>query len=112
MLGDAIGRVLQAAGAEVTREFYINDRGNQMDLFGASLEAAALGKPIPDDGYQGAYIVDLAERIVAEQPDLLDLPDDERRVAFREAGYAAQLERAADPARRLQHPLRRVVLRA
>ena len=92
VLGDAIGRVLQAAGAEVTREFYINDRGNQMDLFGASLEAAALGKPIPDDGYQGAYIVDLAERIVAEQPDLLDLPDDERRVAFREAGYAAQLK--------------------
>jgi len=92
VLGDAIGRVLQAAGAGVTREFYINDRGNQMDLFGASLEAAALGKPIPDDGYQGAYIVDLAQRIVAEQPDLLDLPDDERGVAFREAGYAAQLK--------------------
>jgi arginyl-tRNA synthetase len=92
VLGDAIGRVLQAAGAEVTREFYINDRGNQMDLFGASLEAAALGRPIPDDGYQGAYIVHLAERIVAEQPELLDLPDDERRVAFREAGYAAQLK--------------------
>jgi arginyl-tRNA synthetase len=91
VLGDAIGRVLAVAGAEVTREFYINDRGNQMDLFGASLEAAALGKPIPDDGYQGAYIADLAARIVAEQPDLLDLPDDERLVAFREAGYAAQL---------------------
>jgi arginyl-tRNA synthetase len=91
VLGDAIGRVLAAAGAEVTREFYINDRGNQMDLFGASIEAAALGRPIPEDGYQGAYVVDLAARIVQEQPEILDLPADERAVAFREAGYAAQL---------------------
>ena len=96
VLGDAIARVLQAAGAEVTREFYINDRGNQMDLFGASIEAAALGKPIPEDGYQGGYIVDLAARIVAEQPEILDLPDDERLVAFREAGYAVQLKEQQD----------------
>lgn len=92
VLGDAIGRVLQAAGAEVTREFYINDRGNQMDLFGASIEAAALGEPIPEDGYQGAYIADLAARIVADQPEIVDLPADERLVAFREAGYAVQLK--------------------
>ena len=52
-VGDALGRVLSAAGAEVTREFYINDRGNQMDLFGKSVQAAALGLPIPEDGYQG-----------------------------------------------------------
>ena len=96
VLGDAVARVLQAAGAEVTREFYINDRGNQMDLFGASIEAAALGKPIPEDGYQGGYIVDLAARIVAEQPEILDLPDDERLVAFREAGYAVQLKEQQD----------------
>ena len=57
-VGDALGRVLSAAGADVTREFYINDRGNQMDLFGASVEAAALGNAIPEDGYQGAYILD------------------------------------------------------
>ena len=92
VVGDAIARVLAAAGAEVTREFYINDRGNQMDLFGASIEAAALGEPIPEDGYQGDYIKTLAERIVARQPDILDLPDDERRVAFREAGYELQLK--------------------
>ena len=92
VLGDAIARVLQAAGAEVTREFYINDRGNQMDLFGASIEAAALGRPIPEDGYQGEYIADLAARIVADQPEILDLPADERLVAFREAGYAVQLK--------------------
>lgn len=96
VLGDAIARVLQAAGAEVTREFYINDRGNQMDLFGASIEAAALGKPIPEDGYQGAYILDLAARIVADRPEILDLPPDERLVAFREAGYAVQLKDQQD----------------
>ena len=96
VLGDAIARVLQAAGAEVTREFYINDRGNQMDLFGASIEAAALGKPIPEDGYQGEYIVDLAARIVADQPEIVDLPADERLVAFREAGYAVQLKDQQD----------------
>ncbi len=55
-VGDALGRILQAAGAEVTREFYFNDHGNQIDRFGASLEAAALGKPIPEDGYGGEYI--------------------------------------------------------
>ena len=60
--------MLEAAGAEVTREFYINDRGNQMDLFGASIEARAFGEPVPEDGYQGAYVVDLARQVVADQP--------------------------------------------
>lgn len=96
VLGDAIGRVLAAAGAEVTREFYINDRGNQMNLFGASIEAAALGRPIPEGGYQGAYIVELAARIVADRPDIVDLPEPERMVAFREAGYALQLKEQQD----------------
>jgi arginyl-tRNA synthetase len=96
VLGDAIARVLQAAGAEVAREFYINDRGNQMDLFGASLEAAAVGRPIPADGYQGAYIADLAAAIVAEHPGIVDLPEDERLPAFREAGYALQLKEQQD----------------
>ena len=62
-VGDAIGRVLGAAGAEVTSEFYINDRGVQMDLFGESVRAAALGKPIPEDGYQGEYISDIAKEL-------------------------------------------------
>jgi arginyl-tRNA synthetase len=91
VLGDAIGRVLDAAGAEVHREFYVNDRGSQMDKFGASLEAAALGKPIPEDGYHGAYIADLAEQVIAQNPGILDLPESDRLVAFREAGYALQL---------------------
>jgi arginyl-tRNA synthetase len=90
-VGDALGRVLAAAGAEVTREFYINDRGVQMDRFGASLQAAALGRPIPADGYHGDYIDELAKAIVAEDPAILELPEAEQLVAFREQGYARQL---------------------
>ncbi len=90
-VGDALARVLDAAGAEVAREFYINDRGTQMDLFGASLEAAALGKPIPEGGYHGAYVKDLAEKVVAENAGITNLPAGERVIAFREAGYAIQL---------------------
>ena len=96
VVGDALSRVLEAAGAEVTREFYINDRGNQMDLFGASIEAAALGQPVPEDGYHGGYIADLAERVVADDPSILELSGDERTVAFREAGYAVQLKEQQD----------------
>jgi arginyl-tRNA synthetase len=91
VVGDAIARVLEAAGADVAREFYINDRGNQMDKFGASLEASALGRPVPDDGYHGDYVHDLARRIVEENPHIVDLPEGERAVAFREAGYKNQL---------------------
>ena len=91
-VGDSLGRVLTAAGAEVTREFYINDRGNQMDLFGASVEAAALGNPIPEDGYQGAYIADLAAEVVASNPTIASLPEGQRHPAFREAAYAVQLK--------------------
>ena len=91
-VGDSLGRVLSAAGADVKREFYINDRGNQMDLFGASVEAAALGNPIPEDGYQGAYIADLAKEVVASNPSITSLPEGQRHPAFREAAYALQLK--------------------
>jgi arginyl-tRNA synthetase len=90
-VGDAIARVLAAAGAKVAREFYINDRGVQMDKFGASVMAAAHGKPVPEDGYHGGYITDLAVAIVAEDPDILDLPEDDQLVSFREAAYVKQL---------------------
>jgi arginyl-tRNA synthetase len=90
-VGDALGRVLSAAGANVTREFYINDRGNQMELFGQSVEAAALGLPIPEDGYQGAYIADLATQVVNENPQITQLEGQARRDAFREAAYKVQL---------------------
>jgi arginyl-tRNA synthetase len=91
-VGDSLGRVLSAAGADVTREFYINDRGNQIDLFGASVEAAALGKPIPEDGYQGGYIADLANQVVAINAAITSLPEGQRHPAFREAAYAVQLK--------------------
>ncbi|GAB3951042.1 arginine--tRNA ligase [Kribbella albertanoniae] len=95
-VGDALARVLTAAGAKVTREFYINDRGNQMDKFGESLKAAAHGEPIPEDGYHGEYIGELAQRIVSEVPAILELPVAEQSVAFREAGYERQLKEQQD----------------
>ncbi len=90
-VGDAIARVLAAAGAQVTREFYVNDRGIQMDRFGQSITAVAHGRPVPADGYHGGYITDLAAQIVADRPQILQLPADEQWVEFREAGYALQL---------------------
>jgi arginyl-tRNA synthetase len=91
VLGDALARVLAASGASVTTEFYVNDRGAQMDKFGASLEAAALGRPVPEDGYHGAYVAELAAEIVEADPGIVELPEGERLVAFREAGYDRQL---------------------
>ena len=95
-VGDALASVLQAAGAAVVREFYINDRGTQMDLFGASIRAAALGISRPEDGYQGEYINDLAKLVVAQHPEYLQLPEVEGIVAFREAGYSLQLQEQKD----------------
>ncbi|MEN9698693.1 MAG: hypothetical protein RL448_648 [Actinomycetota bacterium] len=90
-VGDALGRVLTAAGANVTREFYINDRGVQMDLFGKSVQAAAQGNPIPEDGYQGEYISDLAKAIVTSNKSIMNLPDPDQFIEFRELAYKLQL---------------------
>ncbi len=95
-VGDALASVLAAGGAEVTREFYINDRGTQMDLFGASLRAAARGEARPEEGYQGDYINDLSKLIVAQHPEYLTLDEKEGIPAFREAGYALQLQQQKD----------------
>ena len=95
-VGDALARVLSAAGAMVSREFYLNDRGVQMDLFGESLRASALGIAKPEAGYQGGYIDDLAKKIVLAEPDLLKLSEPESLVAFREAGYKLQLQEQKD----------------
>ncbi len=91
-VGDALGRVLSAAGAKVTREFYINDRGVQMDLFGASLRTSAQGEPRPEDGYHGSYIDDLSKEIVAAHPEILKLAEPELTHAFRDYGYQLQLD--------------------
>ncbi len=91
-VGDSLGRVLTAAGAQVSREFYINDRGNQMDLFGQSLRAAALGIDRPENGYHGEYITDLANAITRKNPEFTKLDEESSIVAFREAGYKLQLD--------------------
>ncbi len=95
-VGDSLGRTLSAAGASVTREFYVNDRGNQMELFGASIQADALGKARPEDGYHGEYIGDLAQAIVAAHPELLELSEQESLPLFRDYGYSLQLKQQQD----------------
>lgn len=90
-LGDSIGRVLRAAGAEVANEYYINDAGNQMDTFGASVLAAAKGEPTPEGGYPGSYIADLAARVLEREPHLLQLGDDVALHTAKEIAYELQL---------------------
>ena len=91
-VGDALARVLVASGAKVAREFYINDRGSQIDKFGISICAAANNEAIPEDGYHGAYIKDLATEIVKEKPEILKLSKDKQVIEFREEGYKKQLK--------------------
>jgi arginyl-tRNA synthetase len=74
-LGDSLGRVLTAAGADVTREYYLNDAGVQVDRFAASLLASVRGEEPPDDGYVGDYINDIAATITSRHPDLAAQPD-------------------------------------
>ncbi len=95
-VGDSLARVLAAAGADVTTEFYINDRGIQMDKFGASVMAASHGNPVPEDGYHGSYILDLAAHINREHPEFHVLGEQDQLVAFREAAYALQLQQQKD----------------
>ena len=85
-VGDALGRVLAARGAAVTREYYFNDHGAQIDRFTRSLIAAAQGEPVPEDGYAGQYIDDIARQVLAARPDALELPAEERHEAFRSIG--------------------------
>jgi arginyl-tRNA synthetase len=85
-VGDALGRVFTMAGAQVTREYYFNDHGGQIDRFARSLLANAQGRPAPEDGYGGSYIEEIAKAVLVERPDALDLPDDEAQEVFRSIG--------------------------
>ena len=85
-VGDALGRILTAAGADVTREYYFNDAGSQIDRFARSLLAAAKGEPVPEDGYAGAYIEEIAAQVVAQDPRVLDQDDVTAQETFRVAG--------------------------
>ncbi len=85
-VGDALGRIFTMTGADVTREYYFNDHGAQLDRFSSSLLASAQGRPSPEDGYGGQYIHDIAAAIVAKRPDVLELPDEAAQEVFREVG--------------------------
>jgi arginyl-tRNA synthetase len=86
-VGDSLARILTAAGAQVTREYYFNDHGVQIDRFARSLLARARGDQVPEDGYAGAYIDDLAARVLASADgDPRTLPEPEAREVFRSIG--------------------------
>lgn len=87
-VGDSLARILQAVGTKVTREYYFNDHGAQIDRFAASLLARARGEETPADGYGGEYISDIAEHVLADHPqrDPLREDDDTAREFFREYG--------------------------
>ena len=109
-VGDALGRVLSARGAKVTREYYFNDAGGQIDRFVRSLVAAASGAPAPEDGYGGAYIGEIAARVVAAEPDALSSPD--RDEIFRRVGVGLMFDEIKADLHVVRHRLRRVVPRA
>jgi arginyl-tRNA synthetase len=91
-VGDALGRIFTATGADVTREYYFNDHGAQIDRFSRSLLASAKGEPAPEDGYGGDYIHEIAAAIVARTPEVKDLPDDEAQEVFRATGVEMMFE--------------------
>lgn len=86
-VGDSVARLLQFAGAQVTREYYFNDHGAQVDRFAASLLASAQGQPVPEDGYGGQYIHDIAAEVLAAVPDALARAD--AHEVFRREGVQA-----------------------
>ena len=85
-VGDALGRIFEISGAEVTREYYFNDHGAQIDRFSRSLLACAKGKSLVEDGYVGQYIEDIVADVIATRPDVLELPDAEAQEVFRAVG--------------------------
>ena len=85
-VGDSLARIFEAQGASVTREYYFNDHGAQIDRFARSLVAAARNESAPEDGYAGEYINQIAESVLAQHPDAATLPDAEAIETFRAAG--------------------------
>jgi len=90
-LGDSMVRILRAAGADVTAEYYINDAGAQMDRFGESVLARIQGTEVPEGGYRGEYVKELAAQVLAAHPEITGLPTDEAVALARDAGYRLQL---------------------
>jgi arginyl-tRNA synthetase len=98
-VGDSLARILAASGADVEREYYFNDHGAQIDRFARSLLARARGKDIPEDGYAGQYIDDIATRILAEHPDLLENEDAQAQELFRSYGVSMMFDEIKDSLR-------------
>ncbi|MGV8874585.1 MAG: arginine--tRNA ligase [Rhodococcus sp. (in: high G+C Gram-positive bacteria)] len=92
-VGDALGRILTAHGAEVTREYYFNDHGAQIDRFSRSLIAAAKGEPAPENGYAGEYIAEIATQVLVREPDALALAPEAQEEAFRSIGTQLMFDR-------------------
>lgn len=101
-LGDSMARVMRHAGYSVDEEFYVNDEGNQMNVFADSLVIRylqLLGEQVelPEKSYGGSYMIDLAQKIVDTDGDKwLFVDPTERRQAFRERGYAAMMDSVRD----------------
>ncbi len=91
-VGDSLSRVLRAAGAEVTREYYFNDHGAQVERFARSLLARARGLEPPEDGYGGTYVEEIARQVMASNPGVLDLPDAEAQEVFRRDGVSMMFD--------------------
>jgi arginyl-tRNA synthetase len=86
-VGDSLARIFQAQGGLVTREYYFNDHGTQIDRFARSLLASYKGDAAPEDGYGGMYISDIAARVIELYPgDLFHIPEDEQQEVFRSVG--------------------------
>ena len=87
-VGDSLARILEASGQQVTREYYFNDHGAQIDRFSRSLLARARGEEAPEDGYGGQYISDIAGQVMADHPevDINTLSDADAQEFFREHG--------------------------
>jgi arginyl-tRNA synthetase len=91
-VGDALGRLLSAQGADVVREYYFNDAGAQIDRFVRSLIASAKGEPPPEDGYAGTYLSDVAAEVLRTEPNALSLPEDECAETFRRIGVGLMFD--------------------
>lgn len=97
-VGDAVANLLEATGHRVTREFYMNDAGRQITLFGASiaaryLQSFGLDAPVPEDGYQGDYVADIAAQIRAEVGDrFLETDEADRVAAMAELGLSLMVD--------------------
>jgi arginyl-tRNA synthetase len=93
--GDSLGRILAFAGHSLEREYYLNDTGGQVRLFGESISARMRGGEVPEGGYEGSYVAELGERLEAEGVAPTDIDRLARRgVELMRESIAATLERA------------------